>query len=619
MPYNDEIFGSFYDKGTVVFRQGDLGDTMYIIQSGAVEICQLQDDREVVLALLERGDFFGEMALIDERPRSATVTAIQPTRLLPLTKTSLLKRIRQDPGVAFHLLKSLSHRIDQATNLLRNRVEGDETFRSALESREKERVRDEQTPSPEEQFMPVGEDIHQSEDYFIQVEDLSLAHQESISFEAGRTIFSQGDRAETLYIIAEGSVEISQEALSGKCVLAHLGPGDLFGEIALLTELPRTATASTIEPTRLLAVRRAEFFNRMKVEPELALYILQVLITRLRRIHQTTADPKESMDAVKLVPPALLKQHGMAKVAIVSLSTCGGCAATLLEDQEELATLLQRTQVTYCPMLIDHHELEDEVDVAIIDGAVRVQEDEKKLKKARQKSQQLVAWGTCAALGGIPTLANQFELEEVVDASYGQTHDPFDYYLSESKAKQRAMYENESVTLLRRAGRVSDFVRVDYYLPGCPPQTKLLNQLIGELGGEPQPTKPPQFVCVECDRKPHKTNVETFWVFPKSDWNPAHCFSSGAAPCLGFLTRGGCGAVCPSNGLPCWGCRGPSVAALKKVKQGDTFEQVVYSSLMKRCQVPESEIGMVIRILRSRGSSLLNFYHDTAFDLWKVR
>ena len=618
MPYDDEIFGSFYDKGTVVFRQGDPGDTMYIIQGGAVEVCQLQDGHEVVLALLEKGDFFGEMALIDARPRSATITAIQPTRLLPFTRASLLKRIRLDPGVAFHLLRALSHRIEQATNLLRNWVESDETLRLALESRQEKALVDESPPEGHE--VPcVGEEIHHSEDHFVKVEDLSLAHRESISFEANQIIFSQGDPGENLYIIAEGSVEISQETIGGKCILARLGPRDLFGEIALLTDLPRTATAVAIEPTRLITVRRGEFFNRIMAEPELGLYILQVLIMRLRRIHQAMADPEKSTVAVPLLPPLLAKHEGVAKVAIVSLSTCGGCAAMLLEDEEELTSLLQMVKITFCPMFMDYDEIKDDVDVAIVDGAVRTKKDEETLKEARKKSRHLIAWGTCAALGGIPTLANQYELEEVIEASYGQTQDPFEYYLSGFGEKCPVMYEGENLALLRRAGKVSDFARVDYYLPGCPPQTSLLNQLINELSGELQSGKSRQIVCVDCYRKPHRTEYENFWVFPKFYWDPTNCFSSGGAPCLGFLTRGGCGALCPSSGLPCWGCRGPSAEVMKKIGDGNTFEQVLHSSLIRRCSVPENEIGTVMRILRRRGSSLLNFCHDTILDSSKLR
>jgi len=620
MTHGNEIFGSFFEKGTVVFREGDLGELMYIIQSGGVEISQLQEGREVVLALLERGDFFGEMALVDQRPRSATVTTIQPTRLLPLSRSSFLERISQDPGVAFHLFKSLSRRVEQATHLLREKVEGDESLRLALECRREEIVSEESLScsegsgpmaTSEEDSLPTG--------YVVQVDDLSIDREGSLTFEAGQTIFSEGDPGDALYIISEGSVEIFQDSAEGKCVLARLGSRDIFGEIALLTEGPRTATAVATERTRLFPVKRTEFLHRVKDEPELALLILQVLIMRLRRIHQAMVEPEKSMIALRRVLPPLVKQEGLAKVAIVSLSTCGGCAATFLEDQNELASLLERIRITYCPMLVDYDQIADEVDVAVVDGAVRVRKDEEKLKEARQKSRYLVAWGTCAALGGIPTLANQYELEEVIEASYSQTQDTFDYYFSGTHSNRQSAYQSEDMTLLRKASKLADFVRVDYYLPGCPPQAGWLNQLVKELRGESQLEKPRQIVCVECNRKTSKIDVETLWVFPKSGWNPADCFSSGGAPCLGFLTRGGCGAVCPSNGLPCWGCRGPSEKTLRKVGEGDSFEQLLHGSLVRRSRVDEKDISTVMRILRSGGISLLNFSHESILERTKLR
>ena len=557
MSRGEELFGVIYERGAVVFRQGEPGDTMYIIQSGAVEVSQFQDGREVVLGLLERGDFFGEMALLDDRPRSATVTAIRRTRLLPLTRTSLLKRVRQDPGVALHLVKAISHRIDQRDRLLRTMIEGDESLRSALEGSHD--LWDEGTPSApgEPKPPPALERGPTAEKYLRQVAKACLPRQDCVWFEAGETIFRQGEPGQTMYIIAEGSVEISQESEGGKWVLACLGPNDFFGEMALITGRPRTANAQATRHCRLLSIRRDEFFDRVKVEPELALYILQVMVRRLRQMPAAMAALEEAPEVVRRSLAPLLKKEGLISMALVSLSTCSGCSAVLLDEQDKLAELLQRARICYCPLLMDQGEI-GETELAVVDGAVRVKEDEEKLKETRLKSRYLVAWGTCATLGGIPAMANQFELEELIEESYGHTEDVFAHYLSGVRGVGRTAYRDEGPTLLRRAGKLDDFVRVDYYLPGCPPQVSLLSCLVKELKGEPQHLEHRQIVCQECSRKPLKSSVERFWVFPRPEWGSSHCFSSRGALCLGFLTRGGCGAPCPRGGLPCWGCRGPS-------------------------------------------------------------
>jgi CRP-like cAMP-binding protein len=81
-----DLFGRTIAKGRIIFRQGDPGDEMYIIQSGAVEVSKIRQGRKIILTLLEKGDFFGEVALIDSKPRSATVTALTRTRLLVATQ-----------------------------------------------------------------------------------------------------------------------------------------------------------------------------------------------------------------------------------------------------------------------------------------------------------------------------------------------------------------------------------------------------------------------------------------------------------------------------------------------------------------------------------------------------
>jgi CRP/FNR family cyclic AMP-dependent transcriptional regulator len=104
MSHEEELYGTVYEPGAVIFRQGEPGDTLYLIQSGAIEYSYKQGDTETVLTILEKGDFFGEMALFGQERRPATAKATRQTRLLPLTRVSLLERVQHDPGVAFHLL-----------------------------------------------------------------------------------------------------------------------------------------------------------------------------------------------------------------------------------------------------------------------------------------------------------------------------------------------------------------------------------------------------------------------------------------------------------------------------------------------------------------------------------
>lgn len=104
--------GKLYDDGECIVRQGSKGDSMYVVQGGRVEVVQQSaDGHEQHLAFLERGDFFGEMAVFENEVRSATVRACGEARVLKIDKRTLLTRIREDPLLAVNLLKTMSHRI----------------------------------------------------------------------------------------------------------------------------------------------------------------------------------------------------------------------------------------------------------------------------------------------------------------------------------------------------------------------------------------------------------------------------------------------------------------------------------------------------------------------------
>jgi CRP-like cAMP-binding protein len=110
------------EAGELVFRRGEKGIEMFVIQSGVVEISRGEDEHRTVMATLRQGDFFGEMSVLESMPRDADAVAVARTELLVITQGGLLIRLRRDPTFAVEMLHKLSGRV-RALNQL---VEGDE-------------------------------------------------------------------------------------------------------------------------------------------------------------------------------------------------------------------------------------------------------------------------------------------------------------------------------------------------------------------------------------------------------------------------------------------------------------------------------------------------------------
>jgi CRP/FNR family transcriptional regulator, cyclic AMP receptor protein len=109
---NDESsLGKDYKDGSIIFEENSVGKEMYIIISGKVKIIKKKGEVETILATLEEGEFFGEMSLFDNNPRSATVKAIGNIKLLEINQKNFLKKISKDPSLAFRILEKMSQRI----------------------------------------------------------------------------------------------------------------------------------------------------------------------------------------------------------------------------------------------------------------------------------------------------------------------------------------------------------------------------------------------------------------------------------------------------------------------------------------------------------------------------
>lgn len=110
--------GKLYRDGELIVEQGEAGDCMFVIQEGRVEVVREEGGDEVLLAVLQQGDFFGEMAIFELEVRSATVRADGEARVLTVDKKTLLGRIDEDPSLAFNLLHSMSNRIRRLSDEL---------------------------------------------------------------------------------------------------------------------------------------------------------------------------------------------------------------------------------------------------------------------------------------------------------------------------------------------------------------------------------------------------------------------------------------------------------------------------------------------------------------------
>lgn len=257
------------------------------------------------------------------------------------------------------------------------------------------------------------------------------------------------------------------------------------------------------------------------------------------------------------------------KVCMLSLACCAGCFLSLLSGGEDLIDFLTKdVEVVFSPTFVDTKEIL-RVDLAIVEGGVRTEEDEELLREIRAKSTILVAVGICATHGGVTSLGNRMSLKRFLEKEF---------------PKPRS---NVLPKLKDMIYPVCTFVDVDYYVPGCPPMPdRIIKALRSIVKGE-KPERVKEVVCVECPRKilPVKPG-KLFGIYEK-EADPSICLLSQGFICLGSLTRRGCGAPCPRVGFTCFGCRGPPDPLLYRSR--DLFELLV-NVTSKRTGIPADEV-----------------------------
>lgn len=246
-------------EGEAFFAENEHSEHMFLLLEGEVRLF-----RGVrVLDIVRAGEVFGELAVITGQPRSAWAVAKKPCRALSLDPKQFQEAIRATPGFALMLLRMMINRLRLTTALLnktgRLKNSGgvhDKVFDSAL------------------------------------VEELARAMHTSqpAKFSKSTVIMREGESGGAMFLVLSGLVSVSIRGT----VVEHVGAGGMFGDMALVDESPRSATAVAQTAARLLPIKRDDFMNLVKSHPAFAVSLLKAVATRLAR--QTAAATRVRRD-----------------------------------------------------------------------------------------------------------------------------------------------------------------------------------------------------------------------------------------------------------------------------------------------------------------------------------
>ena len=208
-----------------------------------------------------------------------------------------------------------------------------------------------------------------------------------------------------------------------------------------------------------------------------------------------------------------------ARLGVFKLASCDGCQLSLLDCEDELLAIAEAIDIVHFPEASSATKPEGPFDLVLVEGSVSTAEQLDELQHIRACTRALATIGACATTGGIQALRNFTDHREYMSVVYARP---------------------EYVSTLATATPVSDHVKVDFSLRGCPIDKRQLLELITAFVVGRKPALANESVCMECKR------------------SGAVCVMvTGDHPCLGPVTHAGCGALCPRYARACYGCFGP--------------------------------------------------------------
>jgi len=259
------------------------------------------------------------------------------------------------------------------------------------------------------------------------------------------------------------------------------------------------------------------------------------------------------------------------RLAFYWAASCGGCEITITELGMRLVDLSEKVDIVFWPAAMDFKYQDVEampdkhIDFCFFNGAIRNSENEHLAKLLRRKSKNLVAFGSCSHLGGIPGLANLFDVETLLERVFAEIPS-----LDDTRGTKPKVINNvpegviEIPKLHKKVMTLAQSVDVDYFMPGCPPVVDQVWTVFQAVLSGKLPKRGsviganPKTNCDECSRIKGESQqrIKEFHRPHEIILDPEKCFLTQGVVCCGPATRAGCGLPCIKANMPCRGCYG---------------------------------------------------------------
>ena len=243
-----------------------------------------------------------------------------------------------------------------------------------------------------------------------------------------------------------------------------------------------------------------------------------------------------------------------AKVGTMWLGGCSGCHLSIADFHESLLDVLELAEFEFSPVLMDtKYDEVPELDVLIVEGGIRNEENRELAEMLREKAGLVIAYGTCAAYGGIPGLGNLCTVDELEEEAYIN---------SVSTVNPEGVIPNEDVPALEsRVRPLGEVIDVDLVIPGCPPRSDVVAEAILTLLRGETIELPTTNLCEVCPREKPPEGLAMDFIkrqFEVGKPEEDLCLISQGLVCMGPATVSLCGSECPAIGIQCRGCYGPT-------------------------------------------------------------